>query len=218
MSRVPVRQFLAGLALAALAACGGTPVKSSGQWAAGSPPRQSYSRILVLGVSPDANQRCAFEDSMVQALQQLGASAGSTCAVLGPSEPLTRESVEKAIAATSAEAVLATRPLGGSVSLEEGGTHETRGGAYYKATGTGYAYDYWGAYGVPVVYGEFQTSPAEFVLEGRGRVRSDLYQAGSATLVYSVETAAERLESRSQGMALVTDSIAERLRRDGLLR
>jgi hypothetical protein len=211
------RTLLATLALGAAVACT-NPVRSSGGWTEGAPHAVSYSRILVVGVSPDVNQRCAFEDSMAQALQQMGTNAQASCAVLGSKEPLTREAVEKAIAAVGAEAVLATRPLGGSTQLKEGGTNETRGGGYYKATDYGYAYDHWGAYGVPVVYGEFQTAPAEFYLEGGGRLRTDVYQAGTAKLVYSAETTAERLESRAQGMVVVSGAIAEQLRRDGLIR
>jgi len=211
------RTLLATLALAAAVACT-NPVRSSGGWTEGARQSGPYSKVLVLGVSPDVNQRCAFEDSMAQALQQMGTTAQTSCAVLGSKEPLTREAVEKAIATIGAEAVLATRPLGGSTQLKEGGTNESRGGGYYKATDYGYAYDYWGPYGVPVVYGEFQTAPAEFYLESGGRVRTDVYQAGTAKLVYSAETEAERLESRAQGMVVVSGAIAEQLRRDGLIR
>jgi len=68
------------------------------------------------------------------------------------------------------------------------------------------------------VYGEFPTAPAEFYPESGGRVRTDVYQAGTATLVYSAEPTAERLESRAQGVVVVTGAIAEQLRRDGLIR
>lgn len=209
---------LAGIVLLSFAACAGNPMKSDGQWAEGVAAGQSFSRLLVVGVSPDVNQRCAFEDSMVQALQSQGVKAASTCAVLGIREPLTRESVERGVASFGADAVLATRPLGSSVQVKEGGTIETRGDAYYKATDWGYATDYWGVYGVPVVYGEFQTAPAEFYLQGAVRVASALYRTSDATHVYTARTDAERVESRQQGMMVVTTGIAERLRRDGLLR
>jgi hypothetical protein len=202
----------------ALAACGGAPVKSDGRWVEGVTAGQSFGRILVVGVSPDVNQRCAFEDSMVQALQSQGATAASTCSVLGIGEPLTRESVERGVASFGADAVLATRPLGSSMQVKEGGTIETRGDAYYKATDWGYATDYWGVYGVPVVYGEFQTAPADFYLQGAVRVVSGLYRTSDATHVYTVKTDAERVESRQQGMMIVTTGIAGQLRKAGLLR
>jgi len=218
MPDVPFRPALACLLLVTVAACAGSPVKSDGRWAEGMSGGQSFSRILVLGMTPDTNQRCAFEDSMVQALQDQGVEAAAACAVLGIHEPLTRESVERGVASTGADAVLATRPLGSSVKVKEGGTIETRGDAYYKATDFGYATDYWGVYGVPVVYGEFQTAPAEFYLQGAVRVASALFRTRDAAHVYTVQTDAERVESRQQGMMVVTTGIAERLRRDGLLR
>jgi len=213
-----LRAVTACLLAVALAACAGSAVKSDGRWAEGVAAGQSFARILVIGVSPDVNQRCAFEDSMVQALQAQGVTAGSTCAVLGIREPLTREAVERGVASFEADAVLATRPLGSSVQVKEGGTIETRGDAYYKATDWGYATDYWGVYGVPVVYGEFQTAPADFYLQGAVRVASALYRTADATHVYTVKTDAERVESRQQGMMVVTTGIATQLRRDGLLR
>jgi len=200
------------------AACAGNPVKSDGAWAEGAVRGKGYSRLLVVGVSPDINQRCAFEDSLAQALRSAGAGAETSCSVLGSKEPLTREAVEKGIAAMTADAVLAARPLGGSARLQEGGTRETRGAGYYKATDFGYAYDYWGAYGVPVVYGQFQTAPAEYFLEGSGRVRVDVFDTTGATLVYTAQVEASRLESRTQGMLVITSAITDQLGRDGLIR
>ena len=218
MPIVSLRVVTACLLAVALAACAGSAVKSDGRWAEGVAAGESFSRLLVLGVSPDVNQRCAFEDSMVQALQAQGVGAASACAVLGIREPLTRESVERGVASVGADAVLATRPLGSSVQVKEGGTIETRGDAYYKATDFGYATDYWGVYGVPVVYGEFHTAPADFYLQGAVRVASALYRTRDATHVYTVRTDAERVESRQQGLLVVTTGIASQLRKAGLLR
>ena len=218
MPTAPLRTVFACLLALTVAACAGSAVRSDGRWAEGVTAGQSFSRLLVLGVSPDVNQRCAFEDSMVQALQAEGVAATSACAELGVREPLTRESVERGVASSGADAVLATRPLGSSVQVKEGGTIETRGDAYYKATDFGYATDYWGVYGVPVVYGEFHTAPADFYLQGAVRVASALYRTSDATHVYTVRTDAERVESRQQGMLVVTTGIATQLRKAGLLR
>lgn len=218
MNRSAAYACFMGLVLAVATACAGNPVRSDGAWAEGAARGKSFSRLLVVGVSPDVNQRCAFEDSLAQALRSAGAGAETSCSVLGSKEPLTREAVEKGIAAIAADAVLAARPMGGSTRLQEGGTRETRGAGYYKATDFGYAYDYWGAYGVPVVYGEFRTAPAEYFLEGSGRVRIDVFETAGASLVYTALVEASRLESRTQGMLVVTSAIADQLRRDGLIR
>jgi hypothetical protein len=199
-------------------------VKSDGAWGEGVPHNQSFRKLLVVAVTPDINQRCAFEEAMKQGLVSPTVSAATSCSVLGLKEPLTREAVERGVASFGADAVLATRLVDSSLQLKEGGGTDTRGSAQYKATGTGYAYPYahapgyWGPYGMPVVYGEFQTSPSVFEVQGTVRVTTQLYETRGATLVYTVDTRSAKLESRPQAMAAITSAIAERLHRDGLIR
>jgi hypothetical protein len=88
----------------------------------------------------------------------------------------------------------------------------------YKATDAGYATSYYGAYGIPVVYGEFQTAPSITTVTGAVRVVTKVYETRGATLVYTVETKAKNLESRDSGLASVAESIAKRLRREKLIR
>ncbi len=47
---------------------------------------------------------------------------------------------------------------------------------------------------------------------------TSVYETRGATMVYSVETKAKNLESREQALVDITPAIAERLRRDGLVR
>ena len=51
--------YLLGAALFAGSVQARTTVK--GTWQEGAPRKQSFSRVLVVGVSPNVNQRCAFE-------------------------------------------------------------------------------------------------------------------------------------------------------------
>lgn len=178
-----------------------------------------FGNILVVGVSPDINQRCAFEQAMASSLRQEAVKATTSCSVMTTSAPLTREGVEQAIAAIGADAVLATSLVkaGSSVAVKEGGSADARGAGYYKATGFGYETGYWGAYGVPVVYGEFETAPSVFSISGAVQITSRFFEAGSATLLYVLDTKARNLQSREMALATVTPAISERLRKDGLL-
>lgn len=205
------------LATALLAGCS-APVRSNGHWAEGVPRDARYSRVLVVGVSPNVNQRCAFEEALAANLRDASVVARSSCREMGTEPPLTRENVEKAAASFEADAVLATRLVESSMELAEGGTRETRGDAYYKPIGFGWGWDYWGWYGVPVVYGEFQTSPSVFSLQGTVKISSALFETRSAQAVYFVETAAKDLSSREQAMTDVTPVIAEQFVKSGLLR
>jgi len=177
-----------------------------------------FDHILVVGVSPDVNQRCAFEYSMAASLRSSTVQATTSCAVMNTKEPLSREAIERVVASLGADAVLATSLIASGASVKEGGSADARGGGYYKATGFGYETGYWGAYGVPVVYGEFQTAPSVFSISGTIEILSRLFETGGATLVYSVDTKASNLDSREMALAEITPAIAERLQRDGMLR
>lgn len=214
------------LSAAALSGCA-QPVKVQGAWQDDAPRGQAYTRVLVVGVSPDYNQRCAFEGFLANQLRSEATTAFTSCRVLSSDEPLTRENVERAIAEHSADAVLATILVAGKVEAREGGTSETRGEGYYKATDFGYEaryysmtgyYGMYGAYGVPVVYGEFRTAPPLTNAQGSVKVASGLYETEGATLVYELTTTAHGLESRVGGLAEVTGPMADRLRQDGLIR
>lgn len=211
---------------AALSGCA-QPVKVQGAWQDEAPRGQSYSRVLVVGVSPDYNQRCAFEGFLANQLRSEATTAFTSCRVLSSDEPLTRENVERAIAEHNADAVLATILVAAQVETKEGGTSETRGEGYYKATDFGYEtryygmsgyYGMYGAYGVPVVYGEFRSAPPLTSTQGSVQVATGLYETEGATLVYELATTAQGLESRVGGLAEVTGPMADRLRQDGLIR
>lgn len=207
------------LAVSVLTGCAGQTITSDGVWREGVERNQSFSRVLVVGVSPNINQRCAFEQDLADSLRSATVAARSSCNEMGAAkEPLTRESVEAAVASFGADAVLATRLVDSSMGLNEGGTRETRGDAYYKPIGYGYDMGYWGAYGVPVVYGQFQTAPSAITLQGTARFTTTLFETHGATPVYTIETRATKLESREQGLAEVVPTISQRLRQDGLIR
>ena len=216
--------FLAGAV--ALSGCA-QPVKVQGEWQDGAPRDQPFKRVLVVGVSPDYNQRCAFEGFVANQLRSEATTAFTSCRALSSKEPLTRENVERAIAEHKADAVLATILVAAEIAAREGGSSETRGDGYYKATDFDYApgyygrygaYSGYGAYGMPVVYGEFRTAEPLTTVQGSVEVASSLFETEGATMVYKLITTAHDLESRAGGLAEVSGAIADRLRKDGLVR
>jgi len=133
-------------------------------------------------------------------------------------EPLTRESIEAAVAARQADAVVATVLVAQDVQAVQGGGRDTRGTAGYKATDAGWWDGYYGTYGVPVVYGEFKSTSEVTTLQADVTVASRVFETRGARAVYALETRAQRLESRAEGLSSLTGPIAEQLRRDGLIR
>ena len=221
-----LRPVFAALLIASLTGCMGK-VAVKGDWTEGAARKGAFSNILVVGVTPDVNARCAFEQSMTSNLRSSTVKATTSCAAMGTKTPLTRENVEAAVAKIGADAVLATSLIASSVKAKEGGSADARGGGYYKATGIGYenvyyggygGYGGFGAYGVPVVYGEFQTAPSVFSISGTVHISTRIFETSGAELVYTMDTKAKDLQSREMAIAEITPAIVERLQKDGLVR
>jgi len=208
--------YLLGAALSGGSVEARTTVK--GTWQEGASRKQSFSRVLVVGVSPNVNQRCAFEFFMASQLQSESVEAIRSCDAVKEKNPLTLESIEQAVAAAQADAVLATSLVAREFAAKEGGSRDTRGNASYKATDAGFATGYYGVYGVPVIYGEFATAPAFTIAQGEARVASRFFQTRDKALLYTLETKATKLESTDDALHDFAAAIADKLRREGLTR
>jgi hypothetical protein len=197
-------------AVAALAASAQTPT---------SRPAQPYSRVLIIGVTPNFNQRCLFEYALASQIVNEKVTAIASCDAMGSAMEITRENVEKVVVERRADAVIATRLVAAGLTTEEGGGRDTRGSGQYKATDFGYEnfyYGGWGAYGVPVTYGEFVSSPSITTLKGQVRVLTQVYSAADASLVFTGETVSKNLESGS-ALARMAEPIAKKLRREKIV-
>jgi hypothetical protein len=184
----------------------------SGEWSEGVSRDQSFARVLVVGISPDVNTRCRFERALAAKLKSANTAAIISCDVMDSSELLTREAIEAAVAAQNADAVLATSLISREWDVKEGGGRDTRGAAYYKATDS-----FYGVYGT-VVAADFRASAPLTTLDGAAHVTSKLYETRGATVVYTVDTKVRNIETRDEGIAAISEPIAKRLRRDGLIR
>ena len=183
-----------------------------GGWSEGASRDQSFSRVLVVGLSPDLNQRCAFERSMAGQIRTGGTTAIISCDAIPKGTDLSRESIEAAVAERNADAVFVTSLVSQSSEVEEGGTEDTRGMAMYKASDA-----YFGPYG-SVVAGMYHTAQPLTAIQGDAHILSKLYETRAATAVYTVDTKVKRIESRGQVLAEITPPIAKKLRKEGLIR
>lgn len=206
--------------IGAMLVSGSVQAKTSvkGTWAEGAPRKQSFSRVLVVGVTPHVNQRCAFEFFMASQLQSESVQAIRSCDAVKQKNPLTLESIEQAVAAAQADAVLATSLVSREYEMKEGGSRDTQGNASYKATGAGYASGYYGVYGVPLIYGSFETAPAITTAQGEVRVQSRFFATSNKTLLYTMDTAARKVESTDAALSEIAEAIAKHLQKAGLTR
>lgn len=228
MSNRYVRRLSAAAALAGaavlvagatmIAGCAQQQARSDGSWAADVAHDQMFSKVLVVGVTPNVNTRCAFERFLASRIRSATTVAIASCDVVTEKNPLTRESIEAAVASTQADAVVATILVSRDWSLKQGGSRDTRGSAQYKATDAGWATGYYGIYGVPVIYGDFATAPPATTANGQVEVETKVFATRGPALVYTIDTKAKGLESSDTSLAIVTTPIAEKLRREGLIR
>src|SRR5215469_14152655 len=179
--------------------CGCSGVSVKGDWQDGAPRNQTYARLLVIGVSPDRDLRCAFESTFASQLRSASTTVITSCAKMSATEPLTRENVERAAASVQADAVLATRLVSMQTGQGEGNSTDMRGDSVYKATDFAY-----GAYGMPVTYVDFQTAPPLQSFKRSLHVLTRLYEAHGAKLIYTIDTVTKSQEIDSTEATLVS--------------
>jgi hypothetical protein len=195
--------------------CGCSGVSVKGDWQDGAPRNQTYARLLVIGVSPDRDLRCAFESTFASQLRSASTTVITSCAQMSAKEPLTRENVERAAASVQADAVLATRLVSMHTGQGEGNSTDMRGDSVYKATDFAY-----GAYGMPVTYVDFQTAPPLTSIKNSLHVVTKFYATHGATLIYTIDTVtkSQEIDSTDATLMTITAPTADRLRRAGLIR
>jgi hypothetical protein len=203
--------------LTGLAGCA-SGSRSSGAWADGAKKSGAYQRVLIVGVSPNINQRCPFERFLATRVKANGTVAIVSCDVIDHKTQLSPDVVKAAAVAQKVDAVIATNLVAKQWDVQEGGEMDTRGGGMYKATDAGYVTGWYGAYGMPVIYGEFETQPSIDTLQADARLYTRVFDARSATLVYTMDTKALGVTSPGAGLASVTTAIADKLRKSGVIR
>ena len=185
-----------------------------GEWVDKAARGKTFSRILVVGVSPNVDQRCPFERNLAQRIKSAAEStvAMASCDVVAEKNPLTRESIEAAVAAQNADAVIATSLISKDWDVKQGNTYDSRGSAQYKATDA-----YYGLYGT-VVAADFQTSAPVSMLNGGAHIVSKVFETQGKTVIYTLETSVKNVSSQEAGLIEITSPIGKRLRKDGLIR
>ena len=106
--------------------CAGN-IKSTGAWQPSVPRSQSFSKLLIVGVSPNYDQRCAFEWALASHINDGSTQAFVSCDSMTSEIPLTRENIERVVASTKTDAVLATTLVAAKAGSQEGGSRDTRG-------------------------------------------------------------------------------------------
>ena len=158
------------LMLGAAWLCGcATGSSATGAWQASASGHQAIKKVLIVGISADFTQRCAFEWSMASQINTGSTLAFDSCDSMTSKDPLTRANIEKVVASDQVDAVLTTAVVSMQLGGQKGNTRDTRATPYYQVTGQGFVTGDLGYYGVPVVLRRSSTrrrrsrsSPATF--------------------------------------------------------
>jgi hypothetical protein len=207
----PIRALCALAPALLLFGCAGISVKST--WQDGV-PHQTFTRLLVVGLTPDYNLRCDFEYAFASQISSATTKAFASCDSMKSDVPLTRENIERVIAKLQADGVLTTRLVSARTGTQQGGTLDTIGTSEYKATDFGY-----GPYGMPVTYVDFQTAPPLTNITSTIHIFTKLYDSHDGKVLYTLDTQTkpQQVDSTQALLATITAPMADRLRRDGVI-
>src|SRR5271169_1061525 len=146
MKYVSVASTALVLSVAWLAGCAGSSSSVKGAWQQPA-PHPSFSRVLLVGVSTNFDQRCAFEFAMASQFSGSSTLPLVSCNTMMPKDPLTRANIERVVAELHADAVLSSAVVTVQLGSQAGYTIP-----YYQVVGQGYVTGPIGEYGVPVAF------------------------------------------------------------------
>jgi hypothetical protein len=145
----------------------------------------AYSNFLVIGVAGDYNNRAYFERSVVSGIKAKGSSARAFHVVAPGNKPVTREAVTEAVASGGFDAVVVTRVLNTDIKIDA--SNSVAGAKATRKDGSLvnlFRYDY-----------EEINEPLAMEFNTKITFATELYDATSEQLIWSVETTGARQEN-----------------------
>jgi len=152
-------------------------------------PPKSYRDFLVVGISQKWQMRQVFEEVFTAELRKRGISATPSYTITGVEEKPSRESLERAVRSTSADAVITAR----IVATKQ----ETVKSSGYVMTDRGYTnpifsrddvmpVDLFGFYGASTVsYATFDSKPVDVTTSTTTTIETNLFDVATKKLVWS---------------------------------
>jgi hypothetical protein len=198
------------LSLVCLSGCaGGSSAKSAWRSAP-----HSFSRILIVGLSTNFDQRCAFEFSLASQFSGSSTQPLVSCNSMSPTDRLTRANIEGVVIAEHADAVLTSAVVTLQIGLKQGS-----GTPYYQVTGAGYVTGPLGEYGVPVAFVQLETMPSIPTVTGDIHLVTKLFDPKDGRQIYSLDTQSKEndLQSTPEAIDTIAALVADHLRRDGVI-
>ncbi len=202
MLNTRTRAAAIGIATASLVtACATT--QPIAQWQDSSYTGGPVDNILIIGVSDKETNRRIFEDSFVRELKARNVTAVASAGIMPVDQKISRETIEAAIKGRKIDAVLITRLLG--VSEEQSYVPPT----YQPMVMPGYG-SYYGYYSRAY---DYVYEPGYYAKYKVYKLETNLYQASTAKLIWSMQTESVEPKSPQQviedQIRIVTENLAK---------
>ncbi len=198
------RRVLTLFSVLTLVGCAGSGTESN----APGPQSRGYAHFLVLGLADNYTNRAHYERTVAKEIRARGANATAYYEAAGGNKPIDRDSVRSIISAGSFDAVLVTRILDQSASMEM-----QSGSAAAKVTRRNdrpldfFRYDY-----------EELDEPPELTLRSQVSVAGEVYRTSDEELIWTVELESPGADNIGELIEETAAGIIRRVSRAGLIR
>jgi hypothetical protein len=198
--------------IAVLSACSSTTI--TGVWKKSDYLGPAFKSVLVIALTEDSTNKTIWEDKMAAQLLQSGVEAITSSNAFAGDDKITKEEVLAFVRKNGTEAVLVTRLI--DIKKEQVYYPSTTNyaGSYYGGSSYGY-YNSFGSY-YPRAYNTV-TTPGYTASLSTVLLESNLYQASSQDLVWSLSSETFEPRSVNELVESVGAKLAKSLRENNLI-
>jgi hypothetical protein len=213
-----VHIFLTILTIYLMAGCSSLSLVNSWKDPAGTP--KPYRKLLVVGISDNAQRRQTFEEVFASEVGKKGAVGMASYTITGVNAKPSRALLEEAVKKSGADGVITTRLTGmkekrqartGFVVTDRGFTNPAFSGDEVSSV------DVFDFYGGSVSYAEFEHKTVDVTMSTSVTVETNLFDARTGRLVWSGTAVVKDPKGLITVSTELADMVVKEMIKDGLL-
>jgi hypothetical protein len=175
-----------------------------------------FSRALVVAVTATPERRLSFERAVVKDLATNSTEAWPSAQLMNTGLEINKDNLSSVVEQQQADAVIVTRVTAMEVSSVEVEGRSTvlaeqqqsgENHIYKRKSGTLFRYDY-----------EEDIEASYVTTEYTTELKTEVFAAQSGELVYTIVSRVSKVETIDDVIEVLSDEIAKRLRRDGVIK
>ncbi|MGI9291572.1 MAG: hypothetical protein ACR2QG_09900 [Gammaproteobacteria bacterium] len=202
------------ISLAVLTGCAAKTSVSSG-YAANDLRNPRYQRVLIVAIAASPDRRLSFEKAVVEDLAINGTEAWPSAQLMNTELKINQDTLRGVVDQQQADAIIVTRVSAmevtpvevegrSAIKVEEQQSGESH--VFKRKPGTLFRYDY-----------EEEFEQSYITTEYTTELTTEVFAADSNELVYTVVSSVSKVETINEVIGVLSDEIAKRLRRDGVV-